>query len=366
MLVGRRRARSEKRGPCDSLPDVREQLVKARAIVFTGPNSVAVRGFELRAPRADEVLVETEYTCISPGTELRRLHGEESVGGAPFPLVPGYCLAGRVLACGPEADVAEGAPVVTFVSVDAGGLGLAEGGHVSHALTPLAALARVPDGVGLVEASASVLAGIAHHGMRMARPVPGESVAVIGLGVIGQLAARLCKASGADVIGCDISPHRVAVANAAGVESVAPKVATDLKEAFAPLFPEGADLIVDCTGVAEVLPHAMQVGRRHAWSPTRDMPSVRYEILGTYHGDFVVPYAAAYAGQYIFMVPSGSQVGDCEAALGMMNRGEIRVRDVISNVRSPEAAAETYRELQDPNGRLLTAVFDWKGRGVKA
>ena len=336
--------------------------MKARAIVFTEPNKVAVRGFELRAPRADEVLVESEYTCISPGTELRRLRGKECVGGVPFPLVPGYCLAGRILARGPKADAEDGAAVVTFISVDAGGLGLGEGGHVSHALTPARMLVRVPDGVDLLEASASVLAGIAYHGMRMARPTAGERVAVIGLGVIGQLAARLHAASGADVVGCDISPHRVAVANAAGVKSVVPGVATNLKEAFAPFFPEGADLIVDCTGAAQVLPHAMQVGRRQAWSPTHDMPSVRYLILGSYEGDFVVSYADAYAGQYIFMVPSGSQVGDCEAALGMMAHGQLRVRDVISDVRSPEAAADTYGELQDPGGRLLTAAFDWKSQ----
>ena len=337
--------------------------MKARAIVFEAPGKVAVRGFELRSPRADEVVIKAEYTCISPGTELRRLGGKESVGGADFPLVPGYCLAGRVLACGPDAKVEEGAPVVTFVSLDAGGLGLGEGGHVSHALTSVGMLVRVPDGVGLLEASASVLAGIAYHGLRMSRPRAGECAAVIGLGVIGQLAARLHVASGADVVGCDVFPHRVAAAQAAGVRSVVPDVATDLKKAFAPFFPEGADLIVDCTGAAQVLPHAMTVGRRNAWSPLHDMPSVRYLVLGSYEGDFTVSYAAAYAGQYTFMVPSGSQVGDCAAALDMMARKELRLRDVISDVRTPDAAAATYRQLRDPKEKLLTVAFAWQQGG---
>ena len=332
--------------------------MRAQAIVFSGPNEVRLQSFELRDPGPDEVVIESHYTCISPGTELRRLRGKEHVGGAPFPLVPGYCLAGRVMTCGADAKIEPGTRVVTFLSLDAGGLGLAEGGHVSHAVTPCRTLAQVPDEVDLLDASASVLAGIAYHGLRMSRPRTGERVAVVGLGVVGQLAARLHAAAGADVVGCDLLDHRLAVCEAAGIRAVAPGV--NMADAFAPFFPDGADLIADCTGIPAVLPEAMAIGHRSAWDPLRDMPSVRYLILGTYEDDFTIPYAAAYAGQYTFMVSSGSQVSDCRVALDMMARREIAVRDLISDVRRPEAAPATYADVPDPQKGLITVAFEWR------
>lgn len=333
--------------------------MKARAIVFEAPDQVGMRDFDLRAPRGDEVVIETAATCVSPGTELRRLRGKECVGSAGFPLVPGYCLAGRVTARGPEAAVEQGAAVVTFVSVDAGGLKLGEGGHVSHAIAPSTLLARIPDGVDMAGASASVLAGIAFHGLSMARPVPGDKVAVIGLGAIGQMALRLAAAVGADAVGCDLSAGRVDLARKSGARAAKPSAPDALRAAFAPFFPNGADVVVDCTGSAKALASGVAVGRSQPWDPLRDAPGVRYVMLGSYEGDFTVSYAAAYAGQCCFMVPRGSQIGDCQHALDMMGRGQLRLADIISAVRRPEEAGRTYEELKDPQGPLVTAVFDW-------
>lgn len=320
---------------------------------------MGLREFDLRAPRGDEVIVETAFTCVSPGTELRRLRGKECVGSAGFPLVPGYCLAGRVAARGPEAGVEEGARVVTFVSVDAGGLKLGEGGHVSHAMTPAPLLARVPDNVDMAEASASVLAGIAFHGVSMARPAPGERVAVIGLGAIGQMAMRLVHAVGADVVGMDLSAGRVELAARGGGRAVKPPAPEGLRAAVEPFFPNGADVVVDCTGSVRALASGIAVGRNQPWDPLRDTPGVRYVMLGSYEADFTISYAAAYAGQCCFMVPRGSQISDCQRALDMMGRGQLRLADVISAVRRPEEAGRTYEELKDPRGPLVTAVFDW-------
>ena len=132
-------------------------------------------------------MIESAFTCVSPGTELRRLRGKEALGDVRFPFVPGYCLAGRVLSAGPGVDLAPGTPVITCGTVDAGGLGLSEGGHVSHAVAPVETVVEVPGNVDLLDASLAILGGICYHGLQQSRPQATDKVAAVGLGAIGQL-----------------------------------------------------------------------------------------------------------------------------------------------------------------------------------
>ena len=330
----------------------------ARAVVFTGPDQVELRPFTLRKPGPGEILVESAYTCISPGTEIRRLSGREMVGASEFPLVPGYCLAGRVVEAGPETATPLGAAVVTFGSSEVGEFHPGEGGHVSHALMQADLAVPVPDGVDLLDASASVLAGIAWHGVRKAHVGAGDRVAVIGLGVIGQMAARVCVAKGADVIGCDRIENRVAALSAAGVRAVIS--GGTLKQAFSPLFPEGVDVIVDSTGASNIMEDALALARQSAWDPLQDMPSVRYVMLGSPKEDLRIPYAAAYATQCAILFSSGSQLSDCADMLELIARGQLDVRSAITDVRPPEAAAAAYLELADPSTGPLTVAFKWR------
>ena len=331
--------------------------MKAKALVFTAPGVAEVRGFDLRDPGPGEVLIESHYTCISPGTELRRFRGREALGGVRYPFVPGYCLAGRVVATGQGVDLQPGTPVVSCGTVDAGGLQVGEGGHVSHAVAPATMVLPVPESVDLVSASAVILAGIAWHGLLQSRPRPGESVAVLGLGVIGQLAARLHAAAGAQVVGCDLSAHRVRVAAAAGIAAFVAD--GDLGAAFGRHFPNGAEIIVDATGAPAVVQTALRLGRRAPWSPFRDTPGVRYLVHGSFEGEFAVSYPDAYAVQLQLLVPRGSQVSDWQAALNLLAQGRYQVRDLVSAVREPATAAAVYAELEDPQSQLLTAAFRW-------
>ena len=76
--------------------------------------------------------------------------------------------------------------------------------------------APVPDGVLPDHASFATVASIALHGLRLAEVTPGSSVAVVGLGLVGQLATRLALASGCRVVGLDVSPFPIERAAAAG------------------------------------------------------------------------------------------------------------------------------------------------------
>jgi 2-desacetyl-2-hydroxyethyl bacteriochlorophyllide A dehydrogenase len=285
------------------------------------------------------------------------LRGKESVGQVDYPFIPGYCLAGQVIATGPDANFAEGQPVITYGTLDGGEFALGEGGHVSYAINCVDLVVPVPRGVELLEASAAILAGIAFHGLCQSRPLAGEKVAVVGLGIIGQLTARLYAASGTRVVGCDLSGHRVRLVQAAGIEAFVPR--GNLRDGFGAFFPEGADIVIDATGEPTVFQQAIQLVRTNPWDPLRDLPGSRCLIQGSYEDAFCVPYSAAYAGQVTILVPRGSQLADWRQALELLSQKRIRLRDLITEVRDPEAAQQTYAELQEPGTDLLTVAFRW-------
>src|SRR5688500_16404432 len=96
-------------------------------------------------------------------------------------------------------------------------------GYASHAeviVVPKNLVVRIPDNVSFDEASFTTLGAIALQGVRQSRVVLGESVAVIGLGLLGQLTVQLLKAAGCRVIGLDINEGQFAMAREFGADAV--------------------------------------------------------------------------------------------------------------------------------------------------
>ncbi|MEM7586018.1 MAG: bi-domain-containing oxidoreductase [Acidobacteriota bacterium] len=128
---------------------------------------------------------------------------------APVPL--GYSTAGIVTA------VAEG--VDTFRVGDrvaCGGAGYAN--HAEVIFVPKHLAVQVPDAVEIDAAAFTTVGAIALQGLRLAQPELGETVVVVGLGLVGLLAAQLCRAAGCRVIGLDLDAERCRLAEQLGVE----------------------------------------------------------------------------------------------------------------------------------------------------
>ncbi|MBM3496967.1 MAG: zinc-binding dehydrogenase, partial [Armatimonadetes bacterium] len=271
----------------------------ARAVVHRAPWEVAVEEFELRPPGPGEALIRVRHSLISPGSELRCLAGQQP-DAIPFPYIPGYAMAGEVIECGPDADLAQGDRVYLNGTTDGGALSLMWGGHASHAIAPASACIRLPDGVSTLEAGLTHLAAIAYHGCRLASPTGAERVAVIGLGVLGQLCARMYELAGCRVVACDVSERRVALARSLGV--VAQVVSGSIPAALARLMPEGADIVVDVTGNPAVIPEGVAAVRDVPWTDEPG-PAPRYVVQGSYAGEFTVPYQQAFMKELRFLLP---------------------------------------------------------------
>jgi 3-hydroxyethyl bacteriochlorophyllide a dehydrogenase len=324
----------------------------ARAVLFTGVDQVAVEAITVPEPQAGEVLVEVAYSCVSPGTELRCLSGKQP-DAHPFPFIPGYSSVGRVIAAGEGVTLPIGTRVFSGGTARAS-RGIMWGGHVSHVVKGAQGVLPIPDGVDLPDAALAKLAGIAYHGVRHSRPLPHETVLVIGLGAIGQLSARLHALSGARVCAFDVSPARVALVQPHGVEAY--ESPEGIAATGARVLPAGADILVDATGVASVLPQVVGLARDIPWDDALN-PGTRLLIQGSYPADFALPYQEAFRKELVVYIPRDSQPRDLVAVLGLMARGELRVRDLISVTAPPDDAPRIYPALR--TGDLLTAVFDW-------
>jgi threonine dehydrogenase-like Zn-dependent dehydrogenase len=165
--------------------------------------------------RPGSVLVEVESSLISPGTELG---GVPARRRDPDPEKPprrfGYGNAGVVLAVGRDCPRIEPGQRLACM-----GAGYAL--HATHAVVPRNLTVPVPEGLSPDLAAFGHLAATALWAVRRARVEFGAHLAVFGLGIIGQVAAQVARASGAHVMAVDGLEFRREIARRCGADLVA-------------------------------------------------------------------------------------------------------------------------------------------------
>ena len=124
----------------------------------------------------------------------------------------GYSAAGIVIGVGD--DVTE---FRIGDRVACAGVGFAS--HAEAISVPRNLCVQLPTGVVFEAGAFGTLGAIALQGVRLAEPTLGESVVVIGLGLVGQLTAQLLKANGCRVLGIDLDPARVKLAMQLGADA---------------------------------------------------------------------------------------------------------------------------------------------------
>ncbi len=135
--------------------------------------------------------------------------------GQPLPL--GYCNVGKVIAVG------EG--VTDFVIGDRVA---SNGPHAEYVCVPKNLCAHVPDKVSDEEAAFTVIGSIGLQGIRLCDPQLGETIVVVGLGLIGLITAELLIANGCRVIGIDLDASKIALAKTKGVLALNPSAGIDV------------------------------------------------------------------------------------------------------------------------------------------
>lgn len=278
----------------------------------------------------------------------------------PLPL--GYCNVGRIVAIGDAVhDFGIGDRV------------LSNGRHAEIVSVPARLCARVPDAVSDDEASFGVLAAVALQGIRLANPTLGESVAVIGLGLVGLLAIRLLRANGCRVIAYDIDGDRLALARQCGAETCAAASGADAVAA-AMTFSRGigidAVLLTASTTSEEPVRLAAQMSRKRGRIILVGVAGMQLSRADFYEKELSFQVSCSYGpGRYDpryeekgLDYPVGfvrwTEQRNFVAVLDMMAEGRLDARSLVSH-RFPIAEAERAYELLAGNEASLGILIDY-------
>lgn len=172
--------------------------------------------------------------------------------GQPLPL--GYCNVGIVKEIGKGVtDLVVGDRVAS------------NGNHAEFVCVPKNLVAKIPDNVTDEEAAFTVIGSIGLQGIRLLNPQLGETIVVIGLGLIGLVAAELLKANGCKVIGVDFDQQKVDIANQKGIIAINPGKGIDpvkfVQETTNSLGADGV-LITASTKSDDVLHQSAEMSRK--------------------------------------------------------------------------------------------------------
>ncbi len=326
-------------------------MTKATGIVAIEPNRVELQELTVGDPNEGQVVMLNHFSAVSPGTELRVLSGAE---GGGYPYVGGYSSSGVVIKAGANSGCQEGDRACCAGSTVVKEMLSQWGGHASCLLVGADRLVPLPEKVDMKAASLAKIAAISYHGFRLAQAKPTDHVIVLGLGLIGQLSARLFASRGS-VTACDLDAQRVAAADQTGVEAV--QIDRDL-EPIITNKANAADVLVDATGVAAVLRSALKLLAQRPWGDVSQTPP-KYIVQGSYAGEMTFPYQAAYCKETQFMFPRDMAFEDIADVLTVMAEGKLMVDDLVDQTTKPADAQQAFDALSRREG--LTAVFDWQG-----
>jgi 2-desacetyl-2-hydroxyethyl bacteriochlorophyllide A dehydrogenase len=217
--------------------------MQARAVHFVAPRRVELREVEVPEVSEGHLLVATEWSGISSGTELLAYRGEidpdlpldETLGALAgtftYPFRYGYSAVGRVVQPAPPFE--EGQRVFAFHP------------HQDRFVADAREVVAVDD----LDPRAATLYPTVETALQVcldASPRLGETVVVVGLGAVGILVAALLARTGAVVLGSDPEPARQAAARASGVRAVGPDEVPEV--VAAETRGRGADLVVEASG----------------------------------------------------------------------------------------------------------------------
>lgn len=271
----------------------------------------------------------------------------------PLPL--GYCNAGTVIAVGAGVN-----------GFSAGDRVVSNGPHAEIVCVPRNLCCRIPDGVPMESAPFAVVAAIALQGIRLAAPTLGETVVVMGLGLIGLLAVQILRASGCRVFGTDFDVAKCELARKFGAEVVELSAATDPVSA-AELFSRGrgvdAVLITASTKSSEPVSQAARMCRKRGRIVLVGLTGLELNRAEFYEKELSFQVSCSYGpGRYDpeyeaagHDYPAGfvrwTEQRNFEAALDLLASGAISTSSLTSH-RFPIAQALEAYELVAQGGGL--------------
>jgi threonine dehydrogenase-like Zn-dependent dehydrogenase len=305
-----------------------------RAVWYAKPGVVELRSAPLPAPRPGEARVRTLWSGISRGTERlvsrglvprsewERMRAPLQDGAFPFPVKYGYCATG-IVEDGPDDLV--GRAVFCLAP------------HQDHFVAPIAMLAPIPDGIPARRATLAANMETALNAHWDAATGPGDSIVVVGAGIVGLLVAVVAaRIPGARVVVTDVDPGRAALCASLGLAFSATGALADT-----------ADVVFHTSASAAGLATAIGCA---------GMEASVVELSWYGDADVAIPLGGPFHSRRIRLI--ASQVGQVAASRRPRWSYRRRLETALSLLADPALDALVDAEIAfDDTPRLLPAVL---------
>ena len=347
-------------------------VIHGRRLCFPEKCRCIVEDFEVDTAslRPDQMVLETELSLMSTGTELANYSaldpGVYQAGSwNAYPWRPGYAAVGRVRHLGRDAarfvpGLREGARVFAIAP------------HASHAVVtlsqrPVFPLEEADDPRRLILVR---MASVAITALRLSRvAAAGKTVAVIGLGLVGNFASQLFQIAGCRVVAFDPAPRRVQLARSTGIPGADTATGTAALQAVRECTGgRGADVVVEAIGNPALIPGAIAMCANHgevvllgsprgpltadtgpAWS---EIHLRGISVVGAL--EWVIPFHEREAGR------GNSIEFNYRRLIEWVRSGALRVDGMLSHVVPPGQAQATYDGVLADRNAYFGIGFDWQ------
>jgi L-iditol 2-dehydrogenase len=326
-----------------------------KAMVLRAPSDLALD--EVAAPRVEfgQVRVRITHSGIC-GTDLKIYKGAIR---ARYPLIMGHEMVGElddgtrvivdpVLACGSCFHCRIGQTNLC----PAGGLIGREtnGGFAEFASVPSEQVFLLPDSIDSATAPLIQVATTCLHGQRLASISAGESVAVIGLGVSGQLHVQIAKARGAGkVIGISRSRFKNDLAKQLGADVAIESGPEAVAQVLEATDGRGADVVIECTGVMTSIADAIRMAR---FGGRIQMFGISSATSGA------LPFYDLYFKELTLINNRAATAADFPVTIDLVARGALRLEPLVTHRMALDDLGAALAMVEDGGERRLKIILD--------
>jgi 2-desacetyl-2-hydroxyethyl bacteriochlorophyllide A dehydrogenase len=335
-----------------------------KAMVLRAPSDLALDDVPRPQPAAGQVLVRITHSGLC-GTDLKIYTGAIP---AKYPLIMGHEMIGELVAGQPPANIRAGDRVIIDPVLScgicfhcrigqnnlcpSGGLIGREtnGGFAEYAAVPASQVFRLPDSIDSRTAPLIQVATTCLHAQRLTSSFEGQSVAVIGLGVSGQLHVQLAKAQGAaSVIGISRSAFKNELAKKLGADIAIESGKSTIDQVREATDGRGADVVIECTGVMSAFADAIRMVRSGG-------RILLFGIMSAKEG--ALPFYDLYFKELTLINNRAATSEDFPAMIDLVARGAVRLEPLITHHMRLAELETALAMVEDGADRRLKIILD--------
>jgi 2-desacetyl-2-hydroxyethyl bacteriochlorophyllide A dehydrogenase len=333
-----------------------------KAMVLTAPGTLVRDDVARPGATSGDVLVRVMHSGIC-GTDFKIFNGAIPVR---YPRIMGHEMAGEVVDAG-SSTLRTGDRIIvdpqlycracfhcrigqTHLCTSGKLVGRdIDGGFAEYVSAPPSHVFPLPQSVDTRTAPLIQVLTTCLHAQRQIDIFPGEFVVVLGLGVTGQLHVQLAKARGATVIGVTRSDDKRALAATLGADVTIPGGEGAVERVRDVTDGRGADVIIETTGVVPSLSSAIHMARSGG-------RLLLFGIITAKEG--ALPFYDLYFKELALINARVAKSEDYPAAIGLVERGQVRLEPLISNIVPLEELRTAIGMLGSDSGQRMKIILD--------